>query len=84
MKTIEQIPTPDKNNEGAREELLYGKYSLTDKEKEEIRKRAEETGQDPEAAVKAAEERMKTATARLREKQAADALKHLKESLEKK
>lgn len=75
MATIEQIPTPDEaaKDKERREELIYGKYSLTESEKAEIRRQAKEAGQDPEEAVRAAEKRMEAATKRLREKQAEEA-----------
>ncbi len=85
MAIIEQIPVPDEaaENESAKEELFYGKYSLTESEKDEIRRKAEAEGRDPEEAVKAEEARMAAATARLREQQAEEAVKRLKRDFQK-
>jgi hypothetical protein len=80
---MEQIPIPDEAAEdsGGQEELAYGKYSLTESEKAEIRKKAQEAGRDPEEAVRMEEEKMKAATARLREKQAREAIERLERDL---
>lgn len=52
------------------EKFKEGQYSLTPAEIGAIRARAKMNGEDPEAAVSAAREKMKMATGRLREKQA--------------
>lgn len=83
MAIIEQIPIADESAEskGGKESLAHGKFALTESEKAEIRRRAEAAGEDPEEAVRTEEERMEAATARLREKQAEEAVEQLKKSI---
>lgn len=65
--------------EGYRDELRHGKFSLSEEEREKIRKEALAQGKDPEEAVRAAEQRMEEATARKREQQAEEARKELED-----
>lgn len=62
------MPPAEKRKEGLNmEELKIGKFSLTPEEEEFIRKRAEARGEDAEAAVEAAREKIEAANLRMRE-----------------
>lgn len=67
----------------AMEELKYGKFSISDEEKEQIIKKAIALGKDPEKALQEQKERFAKATGRLREEQKEKAIKDLERDLNK-
>ncbi len=64
------------------EGFMAGKYSLTPAEEAAIRETAVKEGVDPEEAVETARKKMETATGRLREKQAEEAIGGVEKDLE--
>jgi len=64
------------------EKFEAGQFSLAPAEEEAIRAGAKMRGENPDAAVEAARERMLHATARLREKQSEEAIENLERHIE--
>lgn len=74
MRNFERKPKEEKDPLAAMEELKYGKFSMTDEEKEQITKKALAEGKNPEEALREHEERMAKATGNLRKEQRKEAI----------
>lgn len=83
MDKFERKPKEEKDPIAAIEELKYGRFSMTDEEREQITKKAQTEGKDPQEALREYEERMIQATGRLRKEQSEKAVKELEHDMNK-
>ncbi len=83
MRDFERKPKEEKDPIAAMEELKYGKFSITDEEREQITKKAIDEGRDPEKTLREYEERLAQATGRLRKEQSEEAVKELERDMNK-
>ncbi|MDO8574804.1 MAG: hypothetical protein Q7R61_00800 [bacterium] len=83
MNKFERKPKEEKDPVAVMEELKYGRFSMTDEEREQITKKAIDEKKDPKEAIREYEERMVQATGRLRKEQSEEAIKELERDMNK-